>query len=148
DGARSFFRKPEANTWGILNVREQFSKDNPKIVQRVLAVYEEARKYSLANYDELKKGFIAVTKSPETVVDKQLKEPPARAPGRERREQDAPPMALKHYRDLDVHEAAKARIRSVFQHFERVCAAFSGGKDSSVTSHSALEVAREMGRGP
>jgi len=74
DGAKLFFRKPEANTWGILNVREQFLKDNPKIVQRVLAVYEEARKYSLANYDELKKGFIAVTKLPETVVDKQLKE--------------------------------------------------------------------------
>src|ERR1700730_18549686 len=27
DGARLFFRKPDANTWGILNVREQFLKD-------------------------------------------------------------------------------------------------------------------------
>ena len=60
---------------------------------------------------------------------------PACAPNRERREQDATPMALKHYRDLDVHEAAKARIRLVFQNFERVCVAFSGGKDSSVTLH-------------
>ncbi|MBN8921163.1 MAG: aliphatic sulfonates ABC transporter substrate-binding protein, partial [Rhizobiales bacterium] len=41
---------------------------------RVLAVYEEARKYSLANYDELKKVFIAATKLPDAVVDKQLKE--------------------------------------------------------------------------
>ena len=24
DGAKLFFRKPEANTWGILNVREEF----------------------------------------------------------------------------------------------------------------------------
>lgn len=40
----------------------------------MLKVYEEARKYSLANYDELKKTFIAVTKLPENVVDKQLKE--------------------------------------------------------------------------
>jgi sulfonate transport system substrate-binding protein len=74
DGAKLFYRKPDANTWGILNVREEFLKDHPDIVRRVLATYEEARKYSLGNYDELKKIFIAVTKLPENVVDKQLKE--------------------------------------------------------------------------
>jgi sulfonate transport system substrate-binding protein len=74
DGAKLFFRKPDANTWGILNVREQFLKDYPDAVRRVLAVYEEARKYSLANYDDLKKTFIGVTKLPGEVVDKQLKE--------------------------------------------------------------------------
>ena len=74
DGAKLFFRKPAANTWGILNVREQFLKDYPDVVRRVLATYEEARKYSLANYDDLKKTFIAVTKLPDAVVDKQLKE--------------------------------------------------------------------------
>ena len=61
DGARLFFRKPEANTWGILNVREEFVKDHPDLVRRVISAYEEARKYSLANYDELKKTFIGVT---------------------------------------------------------------------------------------
>jgi sulfonate transport system substrate-binding protein len=74
DGARLFFRKPEANTWGILNAREEFARDNPEIVRRVLSAYEEARKYSLANYPELKKVFIAVTKLDDAVVDKQLKE--------------------------------------------------------------------------
>jgi sulfonate transport system substrate-binding protein len=74
DGAKLFFRDPAANTWGILNVREQFLKDNPDVVRRVLATYEEARKYSVANYDDLKKTFIAVTKLPDSVVDKQLKE--------------------------------------------------------------------------
>jgi sulfonate transport system substrate-binding protein len=74
DGARLFFRKAQANTWGILNVREQFLKDNPQIVQRVLATYEEARKYSLANYDELKKALVTATKLPDEVADKQLKE--------------------------------------------------------------------------
>jgi sulfonate transport system substrate-binding protein len=74
DGAKLFFRKPDANTWGILNVREQFLKDNPQIVQRVLATYEEARKYSLANYDELKKSLVTATKLPDEVADKQLKE--------------------------------------------------------------------------
>src|SRR6201995_5597798 len=74
DGAKLFFRDPAANTWGMLNVREQFLKDHPDVVRRVLATYEEARKYSVANYDELKKTFIAVTKLPDSVVDKQLKE--------------------------------------------------------------------------
>jgi sulfonate transport system substrate-binding protein len=74
DGARLFYRKPEANTWGILNVREAFLRDHPEVVQRVLAVYERARKHSLANYNEVKRVFIAATKLPEPVVDKQLKE--------------------------------------------------------------------------
>ena len=74
DGAKLFFRKPEANTWGVLNVREAFLKDYPDAARRVLAVYEEARKVSLENYPELKKAFIGVTKLPEAVVDKQLKE--------------------------------------------------------------------------
>src|SRR6202012_5150983 len=74
DGAKLFYRKADANTWGILNVREQFLKDNPQIVQRVLATYEEARKYSLANSDELKKEIVVATKLPDAVADKQLKE--------------------------------------------------------------------------
>src|ERR1700704_4011759 len=74
DGARLFYRNAAANTWGILNAREEFIKDQPDIVRRVLAVYEEARKYALLHYDELKRDFIAVTKLPENVVDKQLKE--------------------------------------------------------------------------
>jgi sulfonate transport system substrate-binding protein len=74
EGARLFYRNAAANTWGILNAREEFIKDQPDIVRRVLAVYEEARKYSLLHYDELKRDFIAVTKLPENVVDKQLKE--------------------------------------------------------------------------
>jgi sulfonate transport system substrate-binding protein len=74
DGARLLFRKPDANTWGILNVREDFLRDHPDLVSRVLTVYEEARKYSLANYTELKRTFVAVTKLPDAVVDKQLKE--------------------------------------------------------------------------
>ena len=74
DGAKLFFRKPEANTWGILNVREAFAQEHPDVVRRVLATYEEARKEALANYDELKRVFIAATKLPDAVVDKQLKE--------------------------------------------------------------------------
>ena len=74
DGARLFYRNAAANTWGILNAREEFVKDHPELVKRVISAYEEARKYSLANYPELKKTFIAVTNLSEPVVDKQLKE--------------------------------------------------------------------------
>jgi sulfonate transport system substrate-binding protein len=74
DGASLFYRNKDANTWGILNVREEFLKDHPDLVQRVLERYEEARKHAIGNYDELKKTFVAVTKLPENVVDKQLKE--------------------------------------------------------------------------
>ncbi len=74
DGAKLFYRNTDANTWGILNVREQFLKQHPELVQRVLKVYEDARKYSLANPDQVKKTFIGVTKLPESVVDRQLNE--------------------------------------------------------------------------
>ena len=74
DGAKLFYRNPDANTWGILNARDEFVKDHPDLVKRVITAYEEARKYSLANYDELKKIFIGITKLRDDVVDKQLKE--------------------------------------------------------------------------
>src|SRR5262249_59841491 len=74
DGARLFYRNAEANTWGILNVREAFAQEHPDVVRRVLATYEEARRASLADYGELKRVFMAATKLPGDVVDKQLKE--------------------------------------------------------------------------
>jgi sulfonate transport system substrate-binding protein len=74
DGAKLFYRNAAANTWGILNVREEFAVAHPDLVRRVLAVYEDARKYSLSHYDEVKADFIAVAKLPDAVVDKQLKE--------------------------------------------------------------------------
>jgi sulfonate transport system substrate-binding protein len=74
EGARLFYRNKAANTWGILNVREEFLKNHPDLVKRVLAVYEEARKYSLANYAEEKKSFQAATKLSDAIADRQLKE--------------------------------------------------------------------------
>lgn len=72
EGAKLFYRKPEANTWGILNVREDFAKQHPDVVKKVLAAYEEARKWALANPDGLKEEFIAFTKLPKAVVDRQI----------------------------------------------------------------------------
>jgi sulfonate transport system substrate-binding protein len=74
DGARLFYRNKAANTWGILSTREEFLKDHPDLVKRVLKVYEEARKYSLANYGDEKKAFQAATKLSDQIADIQLKQ--------------------------------------------------------------------------
>src|ERR1700728_726689 len=74
DGARLFYRNKAANTYGILNASEDFLNKYPDLTKRVLGVYEDARKYSLANYNEEKRVFMDVTKLPGAVVDIQLKE--------------------------------------------------------------------------
>ena len=74
DGARLFYRNKAANTWGILSTRIEFLKDHPDLVKRVLAVYEKARKYSIANYAEEKKAFQAATKLSDEIADIQLKQ--------------------------------------------------------------------------
>jgi len=74
EGAKLFYRKPEANTWGILNVREEFANKYPQLVQRVLKVYEQGRRWALANPDEVTKTLAAAAKIPENVAAKQLKE--------------------------------------------------------------------------
>jgi sulfonate transport system substrate-binding protein len=71
-GARLFFRKPDANTWGVLNVRETFAVENPALVRRVLTVYETARKWSLAHTPELKTMMMTATKLSDAVIARQL----------------------------------------------------------------------------
>jgi sulfonate transport system substrate-binding protein len=71
-GARLFYRKAADNTWGVLNVREEFAAENPAIVRRVLATYEKARLWSLANPKELTKSLVEATKLPEAVIARQL----------------------------------------------------------------------------
>jgi len=74
DGARLFYRKKDANTWGILNSSEDFLKNYPELTKRVLSVYEQARKYCLGHYDDEKRVFMDITKLPDAVIDIQLKE--------------------------------------------------------------------------
>ncbi|MCU4179405.1 aliphatic sulfonate ABC transporter substrate-binding protein [Bosea sp. BH3] len=71
-GAKLFYRKPEDNTWGVLNVREAFANENPALVKKVLAAYEEARAYARANPAELKKILVEYTKLSEPVIERQL----------------------------------------------------------------------------
>jgi sulfonate transport system substrate-binding protein len=71
-GAKLFYRKAEDNTWGILNVREAFANENPALVKKVLAAYEQARAQALANPAELKKILVEYTKLSEPVIERQL----------------------------------------------------------------------------
>src|SRR3546814_11158563 len=73
-GARLFFRNPDLNTYGVLNVREAFAAEYPETVARVLAIYERARLYSLEHPDELQAGLVAAAKVEPVVAAKQLGE--------------------------------------------------------------------------
>lgn len=72
NGDLLFYRKPENNSWGILNVREEFAKEHPEIVSRVIAAYEVARKKAIAEPEALKAALVAATKLPDTVIARQL----------------------------------------------------------------------------
>ena len=71
-GARLFYRRAEANTWGVLNVREAFAAEYPEVVGRVLARYEQARAWAVANPRELQAMLAAAMKLPDAVVTRQL----------------------------------------------------------------------------
>ncbi|MCJ2056945.1 aliphatic sulfonate ABC transporter substrate-binding protein [Methylobacterium sp. J-048] len=67
-----FYRDPAANTWGLLDVREDFAKAHPDLVRTVIAAYEQARAYALANPQALSAALVAATKLPEPVIARQL----------------------------------------------------------------------------
>ncbi|MBI5163742.1 MAG: aliphatic sulfonate ABC transporter substrate-binding protein [Magnetospirillum sp.] len=71
-GGRLFFRNADANTYGVLNVREEIAKTQPDVVKRVLAVYEKARAMAKENPTELKAALVAAAGLPEAVIARQL----------------------------------------------------------------------------
>lgn len=72
NGAEIFYQDPELSTWGFLNVREAFAKDNPELVKQVIASYEKARKYAIANPKEVVKVLAALAKLPDNIIERQL----------------------------------------------------------------------------
>ena len=67
-----FFRDAGANTWGLLDVREAFARENPDLVRTVIAAYERARQFSIQNPDALKAALVSATKLPEPVIARQV----------------------------------------------------------------------------
>jgi len=71
-GAKLFYRKPENNSWGVLNTTETFAAEHPDIIRRVINTYEKARAEALKDPAALKAVLEEVAKLPEPVIAKQL----------------------------------------------------------------------------
>lgn len=71
-GSQLFFRNPNLNTYGFLNVREEFANTYPAYVERVLTAYEKARQWGLENPAELKAILAKAAGLEENVAAKQL----------------------------------------------------------------------------
>jgi sulfonate transport system substrate-binding protein len=71
-GSQLFFRNPDLNTYGILNVREEFANVHPDYVERVLLAYEKARQWSLQNPTELETILANAAGLEQNVAAKQL----------------------------------------------------------------------------
>jgi len=71
-GSRLFYRNVNFNSYGVLNVREEFAKQYPAYVERVLAAYEKARLWAVQNPEEFRKLFAGAAKLDDSVVTKVL----------------------------------------------------------------------------
>jgi sulfonate transport system substrate-binding protein len=71
-GSKLFYRDADANTYGFLNVREEFFAKHPDVIARVLAVYERGRKWALQNKTELRNILAAAAKLTPEVAARQL----------------------------------------------------------------------------
>ena len=54
-GSKPIYRNVAFNTYGVLNTTEKFARDNPEYVRKVIAAYEKARKWIIANPEETAK---------------------------------------------------------------------------------------------
>ena len=57
-------------------------------------------------------------------------------------------IGKKSFQDINVVEAAKERLRYLFQSYDKVIVNFSGGKDSNAMLYVTIEVARELDKLP
>ncbi|NML65942.1 aliphatic sulfonate ABC transporter substrate-binding protein [Hymenobacter sp. RP-2-7] len=71
-GARLFYRNPDFNSYGVLNVREEFARQHPALVQQVLAAYEHARAWAQQHPAELQQTLATEAKLSPAVAAKQL----------------------------------------------------------------------------
>ncbi|WP_053218649.1 aliphatic sulfonate ABC transporter substrate-binding protein [Virgibacillus senegalensis] len=70
--AELFYRNPDFNTYGFLNVREEFAEKHPEYVNRVIEVYEKARKWIQENPEEAAKLLAEEAEIKQEVAVKQL----------------------------------------------------------------------------
>jgi sulfonate transport system substrate-binding protein len=71
-GSRLFHRDVSLNSYGVLNVREEFARKHPEYVKRVLAAYEKARLWALRNPAEFRALYARAAKIDDAVAAKVL----------------------------------------------------------------------------
>jgi sulfonate transport system substrate-binding protein len=71
-GARFLFRDGDLNTYGVLNVRDEFTKTHPELILRVLKAYEKARRWALADPAPFRALVVAQAKLSDAVGAKVL----------------------------------------------------------------------------
>ena len=71
-GSRLLYRNVNFNSYGVLDVREEFARQYPQYVERVLASYEKARIWAIQNPDDFRKLFAETAKLDDSVVAKVL----------------------------------------------------------------------------
>ena len=71
-GSRLIYRNLSFNTYGFLNVREAFARSHPGELQRVLSIYEKARRWILTHPEETAKILSEEAHLPLAVAKVQL----------------------------------------------------------------------------
>lgn len=71
-GSRLLYRNLDFNSYGVLSVSEKFAREQPELIQQVIAAYEQAREWAIANPDALAELLAAEAKLPLEVARLQL----------------------------------------------------------------------------
>lgn len=71
-GSRLLYRNVEFNSYGVLNVSDRFLKEQPQLIGKVIAAYEEARQWTLAHPQQTAELLAKEAKLPLEVAKLQL----------------------------------------------------------------------------
>lgn len=71
-GSKLFHRDISLNSYGVLNVREDFAKQYPAYVKRVLAAYEKARLWAIQNPAEFRALYVRTAKITDPIAARVL----------------------------------------------------------------------------
>ena len=71
-GAKLFYRNPEFNSYGVLNVREEFARQHPALVAAVLQAYEQARAWARQHPAELQQTLATAANLSPAAAAKQI----------------------------------------------------------------------------
>lgn len=71
-GSRLLYRNRDFNSYSVLSVTENFAKEQPELIKQVIAAYEQARQWAIANPDALAQLLADEAKLPLEVARLQL----------------------------------------------------------------------------